>query len=259
MLSYCRRRRFFTIFVHRQISLFRSIGPFKFVNYTWWETPFVISYFLSQSIDDLNCNRYQAHEIGGYPNRDTSSNAWNHQSGSSMVDKGILFRNIKSPSPECSMTFWHSTCYNDFLTNQTFHKYYDLGTDLNLRRINIARSFNGAFATDVACQQGTLTLPDNRFRHFLELAYAHIVETSFTELTVSFLEFHLEYPSVRVSETSCFIYSYVTAHRCAGGLKKNLDLRSAPNAIHLVGFFNVPFQAPTRASISLNIFSILPR
>ena len=31
----------------------------------------------------------------------------------------------------------------------------------------------------MACQQGTLTLPDSLFRHFLGLAYAAIVETSF--------------------------------------------------------------------------------
>ena len=40
---------------------------------------------------------------------------------------------------------------------------------------------------------------------------------------------------------------YVTAHRCAGGLKKKLDLRSGSQRHrHFVGFFNVPVQAPTR-------------
>ena len=40
---------------------------------------------------------------------------------------------------------------------------------------------------------------------------------------------------------------YVTAHRCAGGLKKELDLRSGlPRHRHFVGFFNVPVLAPTR-------------
>ena len=39
---------------------------------------------------------------------------------------------------------------------------------------------------------------------------------------------------------------YVTAHRCAGGLKKKLDLRSGSQRhIHFEGFFNVPIQAPT--------------
>ena len=40
---------------------------------------------------------------------------------------------------------------------------------------------------------------------------------------------------------------YVTAHRCAGGLKKKLNLRSGSQRHrHFVGFFNVPVQAPTR-------------
>ena len=40
---------------------------------------------------------------------------------------------------------------------------------------------------------------------------------------------------------------YVTAHRCAGGLKKKLGLRSGSQRHrHFVGFFNVPVLAPTR-------------
>ena len=39
---------------------------------------------------------------------------------------------------------------------------------------------------------------------------------------------------------------YVMAHRCAGRLKKKLDLRSGSQRHrHVVGFFNVPIQAPT--------------
>ena len=41
--------------------------------------------------------------------------------------------------------------------------------------------------------------------------------------------------------------TYVTAHRCAGGLKKKFDLRSGSQRHrHFVGFFNVPVLAPTR-------------
>ena len=40
---------------------------------------------------------------------------------------------------------------------------------------------------------------------------------------------------------------YVTAHRCAVGLKKKLNLRSGSRRHrHFVRFFNVPVQAPTR-------------
>ena len=39
----------------------------------------------------------------------------------------------------------------------------------------------------------------------------------------------------------------MTAHRCAGGLKKKYDLRSGSQRHrHFVGFFNVPVLAPTR-------------
>ena len=39
----------------------------------------------------------------------------------------------------------------------------------------------------------------------------------------------------------------VTTQRCAGGLKKKLDLRSGSQRHrHFIGFFDVPVQAPTR-------------
>ena len=39
----------------------------------------------------------------------------------------------------------------------------------------------------------------------------------------------------------------MTAHRCAGGLKRTLDLRSGSQRHrHFAGFFNVPVQTPTR-------------
>ena len=54
------------------------------------------------------------------------------------------------------------TSYSDFPTYQTFHKFHDLDTGLDLHRIT--SGFRGAFATSVASQQGTLTLPDTWFR-----------------------------------------------------------------------------------------------
>ena len=75
------------------------------------------------------------------------------------------------------MTFWQLT-NSDFSTNQTFHQFHDLRTNFDLHRI--MSGFHGAFATGVACQQGTLTLPDTWFRPpILGLACAPIVETRF--------------------------------------------------------------------------------
>ena len=48
---------------------------------------------------------------------------------------------------------------------------------------------------------------------------------------------------------------YVTAHRCAGGLKKKFDLRSGSQSHrHFVGLFNVPVQAPTRDHLFIRWF-----
>ena len=53
---------------------------------------------------------------------------------------------------------------------------------------------------------------------------------------------------------------YVTAHRCAGGLKKKLDLGSGSKRHrHFVGFFNVSVQAPTRLFRETAPFSRLVR
>ena len=50
---------------------------------------------------------------------------------------------------------------------------------------------------------------------------------------------------------------YVTAHRCASGLKKKLNLRSGSQRHrHFVGFFNVPVQAPTRG---YPFYTVIPR
>ena len=84
------------------------------------------------------------------------------------------------------MTFWPLT-NSDFPTDQTFHQFYDLYTEFDLHRI--MSGFHGTFATGVASQQGTLTLPDTWFRPpFLGLAFAPI-ETRFLELAMSLLDF----------------------------------------------------------------------
>ena len=50
---------------------------------------------------------------------------------------------------------------------------------------------------------------------------------------------------------------YVTAHRCAGGMKKKFDLRSGSHSNrHFVGFSNVSVQAPTQGH---PFYTLLPR
>ena len=50
---------------------------------------------------------------------------------------------------------------------------------------------------------------------------------------------------------------HVTTHRCTGGLKKKLDIRSgSQHHRHFEGFFNVPVQAPTR---DYPFYAVFPR
>ena len=59
----------------------------------------------------------------------------------------------------------------------------------------IMSGFHGAFATGVACQQGTLTLPDTWFRPpIMGRACVPIVETRFLELAMSLLDFSPRIP-----------------------------------------------------------------
>ena len=96
-----------------------------------------------------------------YSNRDTSRNAWNRHSGSFMVDMGDLIQQY-----EVSL----SRMLNDILTlDQQW-----LSNQSDFPPISwpwyrawpspIMSGFHGAFATGVACQQGTLTTPDTWFR-----------------------------------------------------------------------------------------------
>ena len=92
------------------------------------------------------------------------------------------------------MTFWPLT-NSDFPTDQTFHQFHDLYTELDLHRI--MSGFHGAFATGVASQQGTLTLPDTWFRpSFWDLLMLQLLRPNSSNLPCLYSTFHLEYPLV---------------------------------------------------------------
>ena len=158
--------------------------------------------FLSLSWPGLDLHMYDLSWGPGnftvsYSNRVTLLNAWNRISGSVMVYTRIHFGNMKSSSHECKITFWPSTSNSDFLTEQTFHQFYDLDTDVDKHRIT--SSFHGKFATGVACQQGTLSPSDTWFRFFFGLDWAPIAEISFLDFQNSpclFSTFYPEYSSV---------------------------------------------------------------
>ena len=61
----------------------------------------------------------------------------------------------------------------------------------------IESGFHGAFATGVACQQGTLTLPDTWFRPpFWDLLMLQLLRPNSSNLPCLYSTFHLEYPLV---------------------------------------------------------------
>ena len=99
------------------------------------------------------------------------------------------------------MTFWPLT-NSDFSTNQTFHQFHDLDIDFDLHRIT--SGFHGAFATGVACQQGTLTLPDTWFRPpFWDLLMLQLLRPNSSNLPCLYSTFHFEYPLVH--SRFCFL------------------------------------------------------
>ena len=84
---------------------------------------------------------------------------------------------------------------SDFPTNQTFHQFHNLAIDFDLHRI--MRGFHGAFATGVACQQGTLALPDTWFcPPFWDLLMLQLLRPNSSNLPCPYSTFHLEYPLV---------------------------------------------------------------
>ena len=83
-------------------------------------------------------------------------------------------------------------------------QFYDLDTELDLYRI--LSGFHGAFATGVACQQGTLTLPDTWFRPPSgDLLVLQLLRPDSSNLPCLYSTFHLEYPLVL--SRFCFVIS----------------------------------------------------
>ena len=92
------------------------------------------------------------------------------------------------------MTFWPLT-NSDFPTDQTFHQFHILDIELDLHWS--MSGFHWAFATGVASQQGTLTLPDTWFRPpFWDLLMLQLLRPNSTYLPCLYSTFHLEYPLV---------------------------------------------------------------
>ena len=117
---------------------------------------------------------------------------------------------------ESKMTFWPLT-NSYFPTDQTFHQFHDLDTELDLLRI--MSGFHGPFATGVACQQGTLTLPDTWFRPpFLEFLVLQLLRPDSSNWTCLYSTFHLECPLVLsrfcLDRTHIMFYDFIFVYKC---------------------------------------------
>ena len=103
---------------------------------------------------------------------------------------------------------------SNFPTDQTFHQFHDLYTELDLHRI--MSGFHGAFATGVASQQGTLTLPDTRFRPpFWDLLMLQLLRPNSSNLPCLYSTFHLEYPLVLSRFCLSHFYAFSRASRAS--------------------------------------------
>ena len=105
-----------------------------------------------------------------------------------------LYGDLIEQYEETLSLVWQQQCHNcDFPTDQTFHQFHDLYNELDLHRI--MSGFNGAFATGVASQQGTLTLPDTWFRTGVwDLLVLQLLRPDSSNLPGLYSTFHLEYP-----------------------------------------------------------------
>ena len=90
------------------------------------------------------------------------------------------------------MTFWPLT-NSDFPTGHTFDQFHNLDTELNFHWI--MSGFHGAFATGMASHQGTLTLPDTRFRTpFWDLLVLQLLRPDSSNLPCLYSTFTLNTP-----------------------------------------------------------------
>ena len=103
---------------------------FPFLNSNIPSSP-AYSVFISQLVRYARaCSPYECFILRA-AGRNMSWNVWNRPSGSFMVDMGISSNIMKSPSPECYMTLWDMTIYNDTLNWSDFTPIFELINELD--------------------------------------------------------------------------------------------------------------------------------
>ena len=80
----------------------------------------------------------------------------------------------------------------DFSTDQSFHQFNDLDTELDVNLIKSGSRGTIAMGTWVICQQGRLTLPDTWFRPpFWDLIVLQLLRPDFSTLSCLYSTFNL--------------------------------------------------------------------
>ena len=111
----------------------------------------------------------------------------------------------------CLLKYERQMTGNKYVLTCSTTQFYDLDTELDLHRI--MSGFNGTFSTGVACQQGTLTLPDTWFRPpFWDLLVLQLLQQLFSNLPCLYSTFHFEYPSVL--SRLCSFRRDLVGHNC---------------------------------------------
>ena len=167
--------------------------------------------FLSLSLNDtpgfVPCMNVLLWVQGDFPvsysNRDTSWNAWNGHSGRFMVDTGTLFSNMKSPSHK----LWRLISYSDSPTDQTFYKFYDFVTDIDLHQIMSTKTVVLWSICNGCDMPAGKTYPSGHLvpSPFWDLLMLQLLRLVFPNLPYLFSIFRLEYPSVLCRFCFCYV------------------------------------------------------
>ena len=152
-----------------------------------------------------------------------------------MLYKSRVQRVGKTALNFCKKYDVHISGYSLFCHNHRFKNFFSNVISYSLFEIPwpspIMSGFHGSFATGVACQQGTLTLPDTWFRPpFWDLLMLQLLRPNSSNLPCLYSTFHLEYPLV-LSRFCLFISYTMVVNFCQFPLTLSCNL-----CIHL--FFN---------------------
>ena len=117
-----------------------------------------------------------------------------------MVHTGILFSDMKSRSHKCLMTFWTSTSYSDFRTDQTSRPWYQAWSSPNKEweRLPLRTPNNEWFIRSIcywrSIQAGNAYLSGHLVLSLLGLPFTPMVESIFPKLPVFSRHFTLNIP-----------------------------------------------------------------